>query len=409
MLSVVALALSASVALSAEVKQSRISSSRVLPQTGGLTSQLERLRGGGEKCDVILIGCGVPKRGMGWYHAKNMLDDQVPSAHLAAIVEPFFMGAGKDSPPGKAFNAWASEMEAAHGTKICKGIDELTIKGPTLALISGRTGDNPRLLKEVIAAGVTHVYLEKPGAPTVADLEDMIKYAKSKGVPVYMGYNKNVTPYVEKAIAAGKAHPGSSTTFIHNNAYTTDVLGECFERNAEGMLKNMAIHELALLATYYGVTVENIASVVPDAEYSSCLTLTGPSGKEFTDFAKVGFTITTKDGTTVTVKADRCGSTTGGSSHAIVTKDGVVVSDTMTPDEEHAKYCAEEAKKDPEMMPYFALQHDDYITLKERATAHILSGASGAPEGMATIEIALETLKVAEYLKPLLTEALLAK
>lgn len=40
-----------------------------------------------------------------------------------------------------------------------------------------------------------------------------------------------------------------------------------------------AIHELALLATYYGVTVDNIASVVPDAEYSSCLTLTGPSGK----------------------------------------------------------------------------------------------------------------------------------
>jgi len=26
---------------------------------------------------------------------------------------------------------------------------------------------------------------------------------------------------------------------------------ECFERNAEGMLKNMAIHELALLATYW--------------------------------------------------------------------------------------------------------------------------------------------------------------
>lgn len=52
------------------------------------------------------------------------------------------------------------------------------------------------------------------------------------------------------------------------------------------------------------------------------------------------------------------------------------------------------------------VQHDDYITLKERATAHILSGADGAPEGMATIEIALETLKVAEYLTPMLTQAL---
>ena len=53
------------------------------------------------------------------------------------------------------------------------------------------------------------------------------------------------------------------------------------------MLKNMAIHELALLATYWGVSVENIESITPDAEFSSMLTLTGPSGKEFTDFSKV--------------------------------------------------------------------------------------------------------------------------
>jgi hypothetical protein len=58
------------------------------------------------------------------------------------------------------------------------------------------------------------------------------------------------------------------------------------------------------------------------------------------------------------------------------------------------KSCDEQAKADPAMMPYFFLQHDDYITLKERSTAHILSGAPGSPEGMATIEIALETLKV---------------
>ena len=73
-------------------------------------------------------------------------------------------------------------------------------QGPTLALISGRTADNPKLLKEVIEAGCTHVYLEKPGAPTVAELEEMKAYAAEKGVPVYMGYNKNVTPYVRKAL-----------------------------------------------------------------------------------------------------------------------------------------------------------------------------------------------------------------
>jgi len=290
----------------------------------------------------------------------------------------------------------------------------------------------------------------------VAELEEMVRYAKEKGVPVYMGYNKNVTPYVIKALEA-QAKLGGSMTFIHNNAYKEEELPECFERNAEGMLKNMAIHELALLATCtrhththtdththelallatcarararthtgsrhihtgcarvcvcvlsradYGVTVENIASVEPDAEYSRCLTLTGPGGSEFTDFAKVGFTVTTKDGKTVTVRADRCGCTEGGNSVASVAVDGEVKFSAKTPDEELKKLVDAQAKEDPEMMPYFFLQSDDYITLKERATAHILSGAPGAPEGMATIDVAVDALKVAEYLTPLLQDAL---
>jgi hypothetical protein len=211
---------------------------------------------------------------------------------------------------------------------------------------------------------------------------------------------------VLKALDFEKKTPGATTKFVHNNAYKEEELGECFERNAEGMLKNMAIHELALLATYYGVTVENIESVTPDAEYSRCLTLTGPSGKEFTDFAKIGFTVKTKDGKTVTVNADRCGSTEGGDSKAIVSVDGKEVYRSVTPDDELKKVCDASAKADPEMMPYFFLQHDDYITLKERATAHILSGAPGAPEGMATIDIAVEALRCAEYLTPMLQAAL---
>jgi len=383
--------------------------SRMSPRITEKMSLVQRLRGGssGTKCDVVLVGCGVPKRGMGWYHAKQMLEGDVPSAELTAVVEPWFLGGGAESPPGQIFKQWADEMEEAHGTKFCKDVSDLELKGPTLALISGRTADNPRLLKEVIAAGATHVYLEKPGAPSVAELEEMKAYAKSKGVPVYMGYNKNVTPYVLKALAFQKENGGGDVTFIHNNAYSEPELPECFERNAEGMLKNMAIHELALLATYFGVTVDNIASVSPDAEYSRCLTLVGPSGKQFTDFAKVGFTVTTKDGNKVTVQADRCGSNEGGGSIAIVSVDGVEKFRTETPDDALKKTCEAMAKADPEMMPYFFLQSDDYITLKERATAHILSGKDGAPEGMATIDIAVDALKCAEYLTPMLTEALL--
>ena len=37
-----------------------------------------------------------------------------------------------------------------------------------------------------------------------------------------------------------------------------------FARNSEGMLKNMLVHEIALLASFYGVTADNIASVAAD-------------------------------------------------------------------------------------------------------------------------------------------------
>ena len=50
---------------------------------------------------------------------------------------------------------------------------------------------------------------------------------------------------------------------------------------------------------------------------------------DYTDFAKIGFTITTTAGKTVTVKADRCG---GSNSLAIVEVDGVEKFRSMTPD-----------------------------------------------------------------------------
>merc|ERR1719361_3163886 len=153
--------------------------------------------------------------------------------------------------------------------------------------------------------------LEKPGAPTVAELESMQAEAEAAGVEVLMGYNKNVCKYVRKTREYAETVAGSHVTFVSNNAYenTPESLGECFERNAEGMLKNMAIHELALLVSFYDVSVDNIQSVTADKEFSSLQTLTGPSGKEWTDFDKIKFSITTKSGTTVSVQADRCGGT----------------------------------------------------------------------------------------------------
>ena len=202
-----------------------------------------------------------------------------------------------------------------------------------LALISGRTADNPRLLTECIAGGISTIYLEKPGAPTVAELEKMRDEAAEAGVAVLMGYNKNVCKYVSKAREFAAANEGSHITFVSNNAYenTPESLGECFERNREGMLKNMAIHELALLVSFFDVKVDTIEKCVADKEFSSCQTLKGPSGKDFTDFDKIKFTITTKSGKSVSVQANRCG---GDVSWAQVDIDGNEVFRHSMPDEE---------------------------------------------------------------------------
>ena len=74
----------------------------------------------------------------------------------------------------------------------------------------------------------------------------------------------------------------------------------------------------------------------------------GPSGKTFTDFAKIGFTITTTAGKTVSVRGDRCG---GNSSLADVSVDGSVVFSSMTPDAELLKRVDKEQKAHPDWMP----------------------------------------------------------
>jgi predicted dehydrogenase len=165
----------------------------------------------------------------------------------------------------------------------------------------------------------------------VTELEQMRDEAAAAQVAVLMGYNKNVCKYVRRARDYAAEH-GGDVTFVSNNTYTPEGLAECFERNAEGMLKNMAIHELALLVSFYDVTVETIAECVADKEFSSCQTLIGPSsGQEFTDFDKIRFTITTTSGKKVSVQADRCG---GDTSYAKVEDAAVEVFRHSMPDED---------------------------------------------------------------------------
>ncbi|KAL7581387.1 hypothetical protein ACA910_021977 [Epithemia clementina (nom. ined.)] len=342
---------------------------------------------------------------MGWYHAVQMLEGRCPSAALCYVVEPWFLGPGAEGPGGPEFAAWRKEAEEKHGVEFFSAVADLPALPDgvkRLALISGRTADNPKFLSQCIEAKCSSIYLEKPGAPTVAELEAMRDEAKASNVTVLMGYNKNVCKFVRKAREYQEAN-GGTITFVSNNAYenTPESLGECFERNREGMLKNMAIHELALLVSFFDVTVENIESCEADKEFSSCQTLKGPSGSDFTDFDKIKFTIKTKTGKEVSVQADRCG---GSVSWAMVEKDGKEVFRHSMPDEEDNANVAALEKKYPGAMPYFFSQDPDYVTVKERVAANCATGAEAT--GIATIDIGVETLRVAEYLTPTLQKQL---
>ncbi|KAJ8609951.1 hypothetical protein CTAYLR_008080 [Chrysophaeum taylorii] len=334
---------------------------------------------------------------MGWFHALQVVEGVCPSARLSDVVEPWFLGGGKASAGGTTFEkdvvvVWTPKGVAFHetiGDALFAGAD-----GPTkIALVAGRTVDNPKLFRAAIKAGATHVLLEKPGAPTVAELEAMAAEAKAANVPVFMGFIKNIAAYVTDALAARAKDPGATVLLESRNDYTKETLAECFSRNSEGLLKNMAVHELALAAQFFGMRADNITSVDLDADGCECLTLGG-----HTDFSRVDFTLFNDQGTRVRIKADRC---SGDGCRAVVAAaDGTLLYTRDLVDEAKAKQVQARMKEHPDWLGYLITQEAEYAKLKELCAEHALKGTT--PPNVATIEIGIEALKLAEYLTPVI-------
>jgi len=187
---------------------------------------------GDKALDAVVVGCGMPKRGMGWYHLTQLLD--MPNANVVGVVEPFFLNANLCPNPPAAFSAMVKQLEAAGVVCTDSVLSLPKFENDTMCLIAGRTADNPTLFKACVEHGAKIIYLEKPGAPSVDELQEMSDLADTIGVKVYLGYNKNVTPYVQEALALSKTVENSHVLFCHNNSYKTDELEECFTRNSEG-------------------------------------------------------------------------------------------------------------------------------------------------------------------------------
>jgi len=229
----------------------------------------------------------------------------------------------------------------------------------------------------------------------------MAAEAKAANVPVFMGFIKNISPYFTEALEVANGNPGALVTLTSRNDYAKEDLAECFERNAEGLLKNMAIHELALAATFFGMRADTIVDVDTsgcDESADGCDLMTL---NDFQDFQRLDFVLTNKEGGKVRIVADRCG---GDECRAIVTKDGEELLNRAMIDAPRQKVVEERMKAHPDWIGYLITQEPEYRELKERCAAAAVRGEF--PEGVATIEIAIEALKLAEYLTPLLSARL---
>lgn len=146
--------------------------------------------------------------------SSYIIINSCPSASLDYIIEPWFLGPGAESPGGPEFNEWADSIKSKHETNFLSSVDDLpqAESKPRVALISGRTTDNPRLLTECIAKGCKCIYLEKPGAPTVKELQQMKDEADKAGIEVLMGYNKVIRGFIDVIIYGHFIIPYVSTT-----------------------------------------------------------------------------------------------------------------------------------------------------------------------------------------------------
>ena len=108
-------------------------------------------------------------------------------------------------------------------------------------------------------------------------------------------------------------------------------------------------------------------------------------------------------GVKVRVAADRC---SGDGCCAIVTdtSNGVVLYEAEMVDGERAEAVAADAAAHPTWFSYLYTQAVEYAKLKSVCAEHAL--ADTTPPGVSTIEIAIEALKLAEYLTPVLTAKL---
>jgi len=354
----------------------------------------------------VTIGCGEPKKGMGWYHLTQLLDE--PRAQVRAVVEPWYLGPGKDAPGSQAFQDFSAEVKSRNpNVEFLASVEDLpdfkstSSSAPVVAVIAPRTCQAMELFSAACKKGVTHVYLEKPGGESAEQISKMKELADSCGVAVMIGYNKNVSDYVLQALAELDRLPlDVPIAFEHNNSFVPgDQLVEFISgAGGEGMVHNMLCHELAIAVTYFGLTCERLSKLTLDTDKSNLIEL--PDGRS--DWQRLVFRVSSEGGASreVIFDANRCGGSSD-FSRVLIGAEGEDRKSFQLPSPEHEKWCESMRAQDSEIRGYFLLQSVDYKRLKCKLIDHIEGATPGVPQGVADLAAASEVLRLADFIAPL--------
>lgn len=345
--------------------------------------------------DVVVVGCG-PKS-VGWFHLMQFLD--MPNVIVRAVVEPFYFDKSKCPYPPQSFIDLVIMLDDM-GIRCVNHVGQLGVfSQQTLCVVSGRTGDNPRLFRECIGIGASHIYLESPGAPTIDQLKDMQSLAETRGVEVYMGYQRICASYIQKAVSLSRSVPKSHVFFCHNEIHQSKELNLVVSQHPEGMISSMAIQELAVLVTQFGVKASEIATfkVNTNRLFSERLTFYDENhDNTVTDFSRVAFKITTKNRRqSVSIMADRCG---GIVSFAVVkSHSGKDLQRFQSLDEDQVSMVQSDLREDKEISKQAVIESEEYLELKRRVVKRMISVESLRSLGLVSIRDGIEIMELANY------------
>lgn len=250
-----------------------------------------------QRIEAVVIGCGKPKFSMGWTHAYQLLQPPLSEmCTLTGVVEPFLLSpaAAADSEHRASRDELREFFRAeAPNAAVVDAIEKL----PPVAAgkvrvgwIAVRTADARATFEAAVdpeRGGCHAIYLEKPGAPSVAELDAIIRVAEQRGVTVMTGYSRNLGNAVTGALAFARGGSGAggvgdtaSTSadgrvasdapteesleprieLVHCNPWSPAELPECWRRCRPGMMFDMACHDLAIGVAYFGLTAADLMS-----------------------------------------------------------------------------------------------------------------------------------------------------